>query len=391
MVISALSWHALFMVKRFPDRLARAVFACALAPGVFATAAPSEIQSIGPLSGDVSSEFVSFSPEGHALVGRSKSGTGTETTFVWTTTKGIELAPQGITELGAASTEARFVTGKLGTRPVRWDRSSGEILELPAEFASAVRISGDGRTITGYGVRTGSPVSMVRWKEGGSVSKVEYDGFFRSGSPGPISLDGSVATADIFTSGGESGSSSGFFWDSAGVKHSLEGSAVCGAVTADGQYVYGLDWSYNANGSKLNLVRWRQNGALELLITSLSDSTFRLPVGVDATGSVLAMNRSVSGSPVPSILRLGMGYQSLHDLFAASGIDMNGWSLTSVRAMSSDGYWFAGNGVNSSGQSVAWVATIPAPGGLLAIGSIGLVSLRRRRVTASRCDDTFVM
>lgn len=338
----------------------------------------ADIQSIGPLAGDTSSGFVSFSIDGRALVARSRSSSGASTTFLWTPDQGTRLPPAGLSALGAVSAQGHFVTGQFNSVAARWDTTTGTILQLPPELLTPGRISGDGRTITGQGSGVFA-AKVTRWREGGTVSTFQGDISGDLGRLGPISSDGSVAAAAITHNTGETSTSSGFYWDDAGVRRNLGGSALPTAMTPDGTYLFGIDVHYSG-ASHSNLARWRQDGTYDILISYFNDKSFGEPVGVDGAGTTLAMNRTVGISLVPSLWRADTGYERVYDHLAVAGVNLTGWTITRVSGMSPDGLIFAGEGVNPSGQSVVWYATIPSPSAAGALGFAYLMAPRRRRV-----------
>jgi hypothetical protein len=71
--------------------------------------------------------------------------------------------------------------------------------------------------------------------------------------------------------------------------------------------------------------------------------------------------------------------QEVDVVLAGVGIDLTGWTLTHVNGISADGNTIAGLGINPSGFSEAWVATIPEPstGLLFGFGLVGLAVKRR--------------
>ncbi len=73
------------------------------------------------------------------------------------------------------------------------------------------------------------------------------------------------------------------------------------------------------------------------------------------------------------------GMRDIADILAAEGIDMTGWRLNGANAISADGRFIVGSGMNPAGDQEAWIAEIPEPAtlSLLGIGFVGL--LRRRR------------
>jgi hypothetical protein len=63
------------------------------------------------------------------------------------------------------------------------------------------------------------------------------------------------------------------------------------------------------------------------------------------------------------------------------GLDLTGWTLTSVVGVSADGRTIVGQGYNPSGDLDGWIATIPEPGTALLVlaGLVGLAMGRTRR------------
>jgi len=61
------------------------------------------------------------------------------------------------------------------------------------------------------------------------------------------------------------------------------------------------------------------------------------------------------------------------------GVNVSGWSLTNTD-ISADGQTIVGYGTDPSGQTEAWIATIPEPStGLLALTGLVGLAVRRRR------------
>jgi len=75
------------------------------------------------------------------------------------------------------------------------------------------------------------------------------------------------------------------------------------------------------------------------------------------------------------------GIQSLAELLTQDyGLDLAGRHLTRAVGVSDDGFTFSGTGVNPSGKTEAWIATIPEPASV-ALVTLGcaLLSAPRRR------------
>jgi uncharacterized membrane protein len=71
-----------------------------------------------------------------------------------------------------------------------------------------------------------------------------------------------------------------------------------------------------------------------------------------------------------------------------------GWKLSIATAISADGQTVVGYGINPSGLTEAWIATVPEPSTLVlsagAAMGLGLVTLSRRRSAGTRTNDASV-
>ena len=106
-----------------------------------------------------------------------------------------------------------------------------------------------------------------------------------------------------------------------------------------------------------------------------------------ADGSVVVgESRSASIFLEAFLWTSGTGMQNLRDLLIAGGVtSVTNWHLASATGVSADGHTFVGYGVNPTGDSEAWIATIPdivpEPSGIVLalFGFAPLVSCGRRR------------
>jgi len=220
----------------------------------------------------------------------------------------------------------------------RWTQQTG-MQQLPhlrpgGSLTQALGISRDGSTIVGLS-RTGpigAPYEAFSWTQGGGM--VPLPGLpgaaFPWGTANAVSADGSVSVGNAV---GVQGSNRMVRWTGGGVEDLgvLPGytSSKAQAVSDDGLVVAGVSYE--------------------------SGSNFLATVWTPATGQV-----------------------SLVDYLASSSVVVpTGWSLVDAHAVSGDGFTFAGQARSAAGVRQGFVATVPAPAGLIVFGSALL--LRRRR------------
>ena len=123
--------------------------------------------------------------------------------------------------------------------------------------------------------------------------------------------------------------------------------------SGDGLSIIGMsrqsDWFLDPAVGWTPLARW--NGLeTEFTTRSLSSDATR------ALGTALAAGHISVGAVLHENGRVRM----VQDILADSGIDMTNWFLTDGRAISGDGSWVAGIGINPQGTQVAWSARLPA-------------------------------
>jgi hypothetical protein len=100
---------------------------------------------------------------------------------------------------------------------------------------------------------------------------------------------------------------------------------------------------------------------------------------------------TIVGSSLPAIWTEATGALELQPFLTGLGLDLTGWRLTEIQAISGDGTTIAGHGIPPDpSMSGAWIATIPEPsswllGGIaLSTASIGVLLRRRRALCAAR-------
>jgi len=104
--------------------------------------------------------------------------------------------------------------------------------------------------------------------------------------------------------------------------------------------------------------------------------------GVSADGSVVVGYGASSSGIEAFVWDETNGMRALIQILADQGIDMTGWNLFSATAISADGLTIVGYGANPSGNTEAFIASIPEPSTalLFTLGIIGM-SVRRRKTS----------
>jgi len=148
-------------------------------------------------------------------------------------------------------------------------------------------------------------------------------------------------------------------------------------VTNDGATIVGN--STPANG--IEAFRWSQATG----IAALGD----LPGGPfeSSARSIASVNRAIVGYGYSDlgqeavIWMPSQGIKSLRDVLTTGGVNLAGWHLQIATGISADGRVIVGTGINPSGKTEAWLATIvPEPTTLtiLQLAAMGVVARRRR-------------
>ena len=80
------------------------------------------------------------------------------------------------------------------------------------------------------------------------------------------------------------------------------------------------------------------------------------------------------------------GARPISLVLAGAGVDLTGWTLDEVTAISDDGQTIVGSGTNPNGDTEAWMAVIPEPssGALLAFGLVA-VAIRKHAKPNATC------
>lgn len=277
----------------------------------------------------------------------------------------------------AISADGRTIAGSSGNaEPVAWF-DGGPVTQLGVSPGRAWGVSGDGSTIVGYGRSSNGLYNAFRWT---SKSGVVGLGFLPGGgysSASGASFDGSVVVGTSRStdfSGGvayrwtkETGMTA--LTDTEGWSTASEALAVSddGSVATGVAYLDGLRRAF----------RWTESEGMTNLGT-LEGGAWSDAAAISADGRVIVgYADSARGHREEAFVwteRTGM--VPLFDILEHGGVDMTGWSMIRIEAISPDGTFLAGS-AQGFGGTQAFLAVIPAPSAIPFLAFA--LALRRNR------------
>ena len=315
---------------------------------------------LGDLPGGIAnSTAYGVSADGTAVVGCGNSAAGTEA-FRWTRARGMEGL--GFPEAFAISADGSMVVGyrhiAKQAEPVRWTRDGGTVClgKLPDySYGSANGVSADGSVIVGtYGENNNI---TFRWTPGRGIAGLP-------GLPGAVvRCEARAVSADGAVVVGESRYESDY--DEAFRFHADTGliqlgvlpgdsSSVADGVSADGSVIVGSSF-----GAATQAFRWTQQTGMIGLGTLPDGSRNSRACGVSADGSIIVGQCYGEGGFEAFIWDAAHGMRSLRQVLVSQfdlGASLAGWKLQSANAVSADGSFVVGYGMNPSGDREAWLA-----------------------------------
>jgi uncharacterized membrane protein len=189
--------------------------------------------------------------------------------------------------------------------------------------SEAYDVSNDGQVIVGISQQGTSPATAIR------------PVVFAPGGLGATALPLQNA-ADVF---GEASAVSG------------TGNTIVGYTAPSGGIAKGMIWRRNG-------ATWSIDGAATGPYTNDGSDGRVFWTGVSGDGSVVVGNSQLSALYYTQ----AGGIRLLSDVFAAAGIDMNGWILFTADSISDDGRTIIGTGKYASEDVIGFIARLPAPG-----------------------------
>ena len=327
--------------------------------GAGACARCAAFRGVGILPGYTSSIAQGISGDGRVVIGYSEDDTGRTMAFrlEWENAGeavALGVLPGGTSSLArATSYDGYAVVGDSGStngpRGFRW--TPGTLLDLgtwaEGDVASnAADVSADGNAVAVTSDLLDGGSLAFRWLLAGD--KVPVIGMEEARA---ISADGNTLVGNRLGGGGNEAVIS-TLTDPSGAQAlgTLSGDAVAFArnLSADGNVAIGVSGSCGCRG-----FFWRDG------VIDLADGIERA-LATNEDGSILGgtMTASTCSSGRAAIWQPGPGTRAVACDALPAGTVPNGWSLTSVNAISDDGRVIAGEGINPALAAEGWVAVI---------------------------------
>jgi uncharacterized membrane protein len=321
-----------------------------------------------------------LSADGHELTINYFLLNGDTMSSFWTIDDSLKPLILPITgEVSGLSADGSVLVGaSFGGFATRWT-STGEKTIIPVPVGAVAHVaSHDGTVVAGDSGESTSALEAFYWTAGSPPTFLgDLQG--RSRTKGDLSVQSQAKTisADGSKIAGDSAAASGlegFYWSkSTGMLSigDLPGGldqSFAEDISADGTTVVGDSW--DAFGGQA--IRWTQSTGIQLLS---SGSNRSVAFAVSADGSQIV---GLSGGAATLWDRNGHA-QTLRSILEQHGLNLNGWQLTDASAISDNGNVIAGEGIDPSGKTVAWVAVIPEPTTLTLLANACFVMLLRRR------------
>ncbi len=351
----------------------------------FTWAATPSFQGLGDLSGGhFHSVAFGVSSDGQVVVGEGESSTGEA--FRWTSAGGIV----GLGDLSggmfgsvasAVSSDGQVVVGggisSSGNEAFLWTSGGGMmgLGDLPGgDFGSSAHgVSFNGQVVVGASTSTSAYWEAFRWTStSGMVGLGDLPGGnFESVAFG-VSSDGSVIAG--YSSSAVSFASyedftEAFRWTNDGGMVGLGDlpggffNGVAYAVSSDGQVIVGKSSSAASFASyegNMEAFLWTSLGGMVGLGDLPGGSFNSSASAVSADGSIIVGEGMTDLGYTAFIWDEAHGMRNLQDVLVNEcHLNLTGWQLWNATGISADGLTIVGYGVNPSGSTEAWVATLP--------------------------------
>jgi len=153
-------------------------------------------------------------------------------------------------------------------------------------------------------------------------------------------------------------------------------------VSRSGRFVVGTAAAPEGNAA---FVWTEQAGMQRLFPADEPGGTLAAAEDVTTNGALVVGRWETAAGRRAFLWRRGAGPVTLQDWLSTQiGVTIEGWTLTSARAISNDGRYLVGSGRNPDGFEEGWLVDLPAPAsGRAAAAALLTLALLRRTATAS--------
>lgn len=331
-----------------------------------------------------------MSPDGRYIVGMANApGPGNREAYRWSEDSGmvyLGIPPGNQYSLATAVSADGSVVAGYGAfgSGFRWTAETGRVLlsQVEGEDIYPTSVSWDGTKICGsyYPAVHGGSSAAFRWTFEGGVQDI---GGFSSRSHG-MSADGSVLGYSKNFDAGRWMETTGLVSIGdlpGGSYHSMEY-----GVSADGNTVVGYSMSGASPSNLWEAFLWRNGegmiGLGDLPGGPIQSQAFSVSGnGMVVGGDSFVAQGSSALSKAAFIWDQAHGMRDVRQMLTDEyGIDMTGWWLGRVTAISYDGTIFGGHGINPEGDEEGWIVTIPEPSTLLlCAAAVPLLLVKKNR------------
>lgn len=343
----------------------------------------AEIIGLGNLpSFDVFGEATAVSDDGGTVVGYTVSTFSNEA-YRWTPGTGIlglgflEYMPESLTPSSVASAvsgNGQAIAGtnqaEPGNEAFLWTLTGGMVGlgDLPGgeTTSTAHGISSDGTTVVGHSWSDSGRESFV-WTQAAGMVGI---GNAPAGTNSPIAVSGDGSTVVTEDNG------QAIRWTANGGIVSLgalptgEVMQVAAAVSENGQHIVGEGRMRVGTGGNQSFRQrafyWREGEGIIELGNLPGGSTHTHAYGVSNDGGRIVGFSGTDGAGSHAFLWTEQhGMQRLYDVLEHSGADLAHWSRLGVaNAISADGRWVVGRGLNADGDYESFLADLLITGDL---------------------------
>ena len=303
----------------------------------------------------------------------------------------------GVFDIAEVPGAGPLVVGNSGPAPVYWGAKGDPVSLLPQ--VGAVQ-AGDLTSVALLGNRLAGNVVRATGSSGGFLfdltdesitpltdfPNVPQDAFIASSTP-----DGTIVGGNFFDQATGNQTPFVFHDDGADGRFHLvdlpagvENAQLTDISPGDEPFVVGgmfLDGSFSAQEAFKAPLNPGQAAGLG----DLQGGAFHSVAEAVSADGRITVGCSDAGVPTAFIHDDVNGMRSLEEVLTTEyGLDLTGWQLASATDISADGLVIVGQGTNSAGRQVNWVATMPEPAALTILGAAVPILLARRRITSHR-------